>query len=51
MVKRSKDDEDKPCKHRNTYCNNETLQEEGLPVVKSILIEANKLATEEFFDK
>jgi len=30
---------------------NKLLKEEGLPVVKSILIEANKLATEEFFDK
>ena len=26
-------------------------QEEGLPVVKSILLEGNKLATEEFFDR
>jgi len=30
---------------------NQLLKEEGLPVVKSVLIEANKLATEEFFDR
>ena len=30
---------------------NKVLKEEGLPVVKTLLIDHNKLATEEFFDK
>jgi len=35
----------------NKFECNKILKEEGLPVVKSILIDHNKLATEEFFDK
>jgi len=35
----------------NKFDCNKTLKEEGLPVVKSLLIDHNKLATEEFFDR
>lgn len=35
----------------NKFECNKILKEEGLPVVKSLLIDHNKLATEEFFDR